>query len=206
MILVDTDMGSDCDDAGALALLHRYADLGDAEILGCIYSSGKVPYGAGIIDAINTYYGRSDLPIGACHDPDFGDPEDKMLAAKLAADRAAYGHRIVKNEEVPEMTRLARELLAGQPDGSVTYLSIGHLKGLHDLLLSPPDEVSPLSGRELIAAKVKVWVAMGALHAKAGGPEYRFDWNFTGNGSGVYAAPVVGTGRPRFDLSLRGRR
>ncbi|MDD4425039.1 MAG: hypothetical protein PHS40_03855, partial [Mariniphaga sp.] len=52
-IIFDTDMGSDCDDVGALALLHHYADLGKAEILGCIYSSGKVPFGAGIVEAIN---------------------------------------------------------------------------------------------------------------------------------------------------------
>ena len=35
-------MGSDCDDVGALALLHAYAELGEAEILGVIYSSGAV--------------------------------------------------------------------------------------------------------------------------------------------------------------------
>ncbi len=46
-------MGSDCDDVGAMALLHQYAVEGKAEILGVIYSSGAVPYGAGVVDAIN---------------------------------------------------------------------------------------------------------------------------------------------------------
>ena len=64
-IIFDTDMGSDCDDAGALALLHTYADMDKAEILGCIYSSGKVPYGAGVVQAINIRYGRADIPVGA---------------------------------------------------------------------------------------------------------------------------------------------
>ena len=49
MIIFDTDMGSDCDDAGALALLHAYADMGRARIISTVYSSGKVPYGAGVI-------------------------------------------------------------------------------------------------------------------------------------------------------------
>lgn len=40
-VIIDTDMGSDCDDAGAMALLHSYADLGRLEIIGCIYSSVK---------------------------------------------------------------------------------------------------------------------------------------------------------------------
>ena len=64
-IIFDTDMGSDCDDAGALALLHAYADMGNVEIIGCIYSSGVIPFGAGIVEAINTYYGRPEIPIGA---------------------------------------------------------------------------------------------------------------------------------------------
>ena len=57
-------MGSDCDDAGALALLHQYADQGKAEIIGCIYSSGKVSFGAGVIEAINIYYGRPPCTRG----------------------------------------------------------------------------------------------------------------------------------------------
>lgn len=79
-IIFDTDMGSDCDDAGALALLHAYADMGKAKIVGCIYSSGKVPYGAGITEAINVYHERPSIPVGASHDMTFGDPVDKMTA------------------------------------------------------------------------------------------------------------------------------
>ena len=47
-------MGSDCDDVGALALLNGYAEQDKTEILACIYSSGKIPYGFGAIDTINT--------------------------------------------------------------------------------------------------------------------------------------------------------
>jgi hypothetical protein len=101
-VLFDSDMGSDCDDAGALALLHSYADEGRAEIIGCVYSSGRVPYGAAIIEAINVYYGRPDIPVGAAHDDDVGDTVDKMTAEKLARDRAAFGHRIVDNRDAPE--------------------------------------------------------------------------------------------------------
>ncbi len=39
-LIFDTDMGSDCDDAGALAVLHKLADKEEATILGFIYSSG----------------------------------------------------------------------------------------------------------------------------------------------------------------------
>lgn len=66
-------MGSDCDDVGALALLHEFENQGKVEILGIIYSSGAVPYGVGIIDAINRYYNHSAIPIGANYDTSFGD-------------------------------------------------------------------------------------------------------------------------------------
>lgn len=83
-IIFDTNMGSDCDDVDALALLHYYADVGKAEIVGCIYSSGKVPFGPGIVEAINIWYGRPDIPVGAYHGSELGDPDDKMTAEKLA--------------------------------------------------------------------------------------------------------------------------
>jgi hypothetical protein len=134
-IMFDTDMGSDCDDAGALAVLHVYADRGLAEIVGCIYSSGKVPYGAGVVEAINIYYGR--------------------------------------------------------PDHSVVYLTVGHTKGFYDLLVSKPDDISPLSGQELVKQKIQRWVAMGALGANNEAGEYRKEWNFHSNRSAPYTKYLV---------------
>src|SRR5688500_9929783 len=59
----DTDLDSDCDDAGALALLHTLADRGEAKILATTVSS-KHPWAAACVDGINTYHGRPDIPIG----------------------------------------------------------------------------------------------------------------------------------------------
>lgn len=190
-IIFDTDMGSDCDDAGALAVLHAYADRGLAEIIGCIYSSGKVPYGAGIVEAINNYYGRPEIPIGAAHDDAVGDPVDKMTAEKLAKDTAAFGHTIIHSRAAEEMTTLTRRLLAREPDNSVVYLTVGHTKGFHDLLVSEPDDISSLSGRGLVATKVKRWVAMGALGANNKDGHYRKEWNFHSNGSAPYTNYLV---------------
>ena len=190
-IIFDTDMGSDCDDAGALAVLHVYADRGLAEIIGCIYSSGKVPYGAGIVEAINSYYGRPDIPIGAAHDEEFGDPVDKMTAEKLAKDTAAFGNTIIHSRDAREMTALNRRLLAQAEDSSVVYLTVGHTKGFHDLLVSKPDNISPLSGHELVRKKVKRWVAMGALGADNPEGDYRKEWNFHFNGSAPYTKYLV---------------
>jgi hypothetical protein len=190
-IILDTDMGSDCDDAGAFALLHRYADLGMAEIIGCIYSSGKVPFGAGIVEAINIYYGRQDLPIGAYHGEEVGDPVDKMTAEKLVRDTAAFKHRIIYNTDAEEQTRLNRKLLANNEDQSITYVTIGHTKGLYDLLVSEPDDISPLTGYELVNKKITRWIAMGGVNAYNEDQKFVTDWNLFRNGSASYSSYLI---------------
>ncbi len=182
-VIIDTDMGSDCDDVGALALLHRYADLGKVEILGCIYSSGKVPYGAGVIEAINIYYGRPEIPIGAYWGNDLGDPVDKMNAEMLAKDTSRFKNSIIFNTDAQEQTRLNRKLLLIEEDNSIDYITIGHTKGLYDLLVSEPDDISPLTGFELARKKVRRWIALGALRANNTDQHFVKDWNFFFNGT-----------------------
>ena len=190
-VIFDTDMGSDCDDVGALALLHAYAGKGKASILGCIYSSGKVPFGAGITEAINIWYGASDVPVGAYHGNEVGDPVDKMLAEKLAKDTAAFKNKIIYNSDAIEQTRLNRKLLSVQEDNSVTYITVGHTKGLYELLVSQPDDISPLNGADLIKLKIKRWVALGALNARNEKGHYVKDWNFFFNETARYTAYLV---------------
>ncbi|WP_114748184.1 nucleoside hydrolase [Pleomorphovibrio marinus] len=190
-VIFDTDMGSDCDDVGALALLHHYADQDKVEILGCVYSSGRIPYGAAVVQAINEYYDRGDIPVGANQDPEVGDPVDKMHAEKLAKDRAAFGHRIVHNKDAEDQTSLNRKLIAQAADSSVLYITVGHTKGLYDLLVSQPDEFSPLDGKALIQQKLKAWVALGALGAYNEKGHFVRDWNFYFNNTSTYTAYLV---------------
>lgn len=186
-IIFDTDMGSDCDDAGAMALLHAYADMGKVEIIGCIYSSGVVPFGAGIIEAINIYYGRPDIPIGANYNKDVGDSVDKMGAEKLVRDTTAFKNTIIENKDAEEQTKLSRRLLADAEDNSIVYLTVGHTKGLYDLLVSEPDDISPLSGKDLVDKKIKKWIAMGARGAYNENNHFVKDWNLFRNGTAPYS-------------------
>jgi hypothetical protein len=66
-IIYDTDFGPDIDDVAALAMLHTLADNGEANILAAMVSSSHY-WSPGGIDAVNTYYGRPDIPIGGRHD------------------------------------------------------------------------------------------------------------------------------------------
>lgn len=61
-IIFDSDIGGDCDDAGALCLLHRLCDKGEAELLATTHCFDS-PYLAGCMDAINTFNNRK-VPVG----------------------------------------------------------------------------------------------------------------------------------------------
>jgi hypothetical protein len=64
-LILDTDMSGDCDDTGALALLHALADRGECEILGTIVNRKDLATAsAAATSAINTWYGRPEIPMG----------------------------------------------------------------------------------------------------------------------------------------------
>ena len=53
-----------------------------------------------------------------------------------------------------------KRLLISEPDRSVTIVTVGFLTNLNNLLKSQPDNISPLSGKELVGRKVKRLVSM----------------------------------------------
>jgi len=153
-IIYDTDMASDVDDVGTLALLHALADLGEAEILAAMVSSQN-EYVVPCLNAINTYYGRPDIPIGSVKD----GVEAESRYTKAVAE--SYPHTIQSSSDVPDAAELYRKILANQPDGSVVIVSVGFLTNLSNLLHTEPDRYSNLDGIDLVMKKVKVWVCMG---------------------------------------------
>lgn len=175
-IIFDTDIGSDCDDAGALAVLHKLADKGEVNILGVIFSSNKNKYGIGVCDAINTYYGRGDLPLGQYTGRPVGDSLDHYCK-EIAVAQDRYGHNIV--DSTTELLTAYKTILEKQPDRSVTILTVGHPHGLFFLL-------KDASGPALINQKVKEWIAM----AYTGNSPLR-DWNFGRNGAEIYVDELL---------------
>lgn len=63
LVIFDTDIDSDVDDVLALALLHSYEKSGIIKTLGVIVTSND-SCSFSCTDAVNTYYGRPDIPIG----------------------------------------------------------------------------------------------------------------------------------------------
>ncbi|NLR77999.1 nucleoside hydrolase [Chitinophaga eiseniae] len=157
-IIFDTDMDSDVDDVGALAMLHGFAHQGDAEILAIMVSSLN-PWSPGVVDVINTWYGRPDIPIGAVQR--FGVYHKSKYARSLCGE---FKHNPQLEENTPDATMLYRKILASQQDTSVVVVTVGDLTNLSNLLKSGPDQFSGLNGSDLVKKKVKHMVCMGGRY------------------------------------------
>jgi len=169
-VIFDTDMANDCDDTGALAVLHALADKGEADIL-AIVTNRKDPSGASAAAcaAINTYYGRPDIPIGT--DKDGAKTKGRTPSSYTPALRDEFPHHAKPDDQMPDALSVLRRTLAAAADQSVTYCSVGALSNLEDLIRSQPDDLSPLSGLELIEKKIKLTVIMGGGFPRTANPE-----------------------------------
>jgi hypothetical protein len=175
-IIFDTEMSSDCDSAAALAVLNHLADLHEAEILACVADAVEPDHAiAATMSAINTYYGRPQIPIGT-YQSIVVRPGKSHYTAHI---RDEFSHGMPPDEQAPHALDVYRTALASAPDGSVTIVSLGFLVNLHDLLDSKPDSASPLAGAELVRKKVKLLVVVGGYFphdpiADRKIPEYNF--------------------------------
>lgn len=190
-IIFDTDMDTDCDDVGALAILHHFAKEGKAEILGVVCN---VPYSwtATCAQAVNAWYGRSDIPVGILAGMDLEthpqlETYRQMIRNAVPTYVRRYNEPIGRrfldhNPHTPQprpALQLYRELLAQQPDHSITIVAVGLLTALHQLLESPADAISPLTGKELVARKVDKLVTMGLGTFPEGGDSFNWEMDRT---------------------------
>jgi inosine-uridine nucleoside N-ribohydrolase len=168
-IIFDTDIGTDVDDAGALAILHVMADRGEARILATV-SANRNRWCGPALDAINTYYGRGDLPIGCSRT----GPDPELWYHERLGE---FPHDLADSNESPPAVDLYRKILAAQPDDSVAIVVVGWLTNMAELLDSRPDQYSSLGGRELVEAKVRELVAMGGTWPNS--PKDEGEYNFS---------------------------
>lgn len=172
-IIFDTDMGNDVDDALALAVIHALQSRGECELLAVTISKDHeecAPY----VDAVNTFYGRGDIPIGAVRD---GATRQKSkftgVAQQAESGERVYPHDLELGDRVPDAVDVLRRVLAAQPDDSVAVIQVGFSTNLARLLQSPKDDVSPLTGSELVKEKVKVLSIMAGAFDLINGKVHR---------------------------------
>lgn len=155
-IILDTDIGPDCDDAGALLMLLKMEKAGLCRIAAITHCTSS-PFGCGCADAICRAEGRDDIPIGTLKRGgvlcDFRDGRYNEAICGL------YPNRFSNGAEAPDAVRVLRQAFADNEE--VTLISIGPLGNIADFLKSGPDDISPKTGLELAKEKCPKMISMG---------------------------------------------
>ena len=160
-VFLDTDIGPDCDDAGALQVLHTLCTEGCAQLLGITHCTSN-PHGLPAVSVINRYNGR-EVPLGTTRREGFlanGDKYNKALDEQ-------FDHEFKDGHMQRDAREVFKEVLTAQDDQSVTVIAIGPLNNIADY-------ISTEDGIALVRNKVCQLVCM-AGHFDSLEPEWNIE-------------------------------
>lgn len=152
-IIIDSDMAISADDVGDHAMLWGLANRGEIKVLAEICSSAN-DFSAPVMHIIATYYGHPEVPIGA-HKGSTPNLENSASSSYAQAIVNFFGPAGDTRANYPDPVPVYRQALAGAADHSVFIVSNGYSQPLQALLQSPADSISPLTGMQLVALKVR---------------------------------------------------
>jgi inosine-uridine nucleoside N-ribohydrolase len=170
-LIFDTDMGNDVDDLMALAMIHNLQKRGACELLAVTLTKDH-PQAAAFVDAVNTFYGRPDIPVGVVRNGAAREAGKFNLLAEARDEKGAwrYPHDLNDGSEAKEATALIRETLKARPDHSVVIVQVGFFTNLARLLDQPADV-------ELLRRKVKLLCLMAGAFQTVEGDNRHLEYN-----------------------------
>lgn len=173
-LIFDTDICGDCDDVLALGMIHALEARRACRLLAVTVSVDH-DLAAPFVDAVNTFYGRGDVPIGVVGSGGVIEPSQFLkIVEQRDGDRDRYPHDLRSGKAAPEAVAVLRRTLAAQPDHSVVVVQVGFSTNLARLLDSAADEHSPLNGVDLVRQKVRLLSLMaGAFEPIEGKARYQ---------------------------------
>lgn len=167
-IIHGTDWWTDCDDVAALRLLCRAHKAGAIE-LQCVCADAVMDKTASSISAFLQNEGVN-VPIGI--DRTFVGDDSGCKYQHILSEYPHYA----ENADCEEAYRLYRKALASV-EGKADITEVGFPQVIQQLLESEPDDISPLSGMELVKQKVnKIWMMAGKWD-EPNGKEYNLSAN-----------------------------
>ena len=152
-VIIDTDWWTDSDDAVAMRIAAHLERLGYIDILGVAMST-TAANGPGSLEAFLIADGRDKNVISTVKTPHV-PPGSPSFQPRLFTMRHYVGGPATLEDSVTMYRRLL-----SQATGKVDIISIGFMNNLGELLSSPADDISPLTGAQLVAQKVNILYAM----------------------------------------------
>ncbi len=175
-VVFDTDISGDVDDVLALAMLHALADRGEC-VIEAVTISKINPLTAPFVDAVNTFYERPDIPIGVPREAQKRDSKYLHLVKQRDGNRFRYPHDLLSSDAAPQAVDVLRRTLSAAENRSIVLIQVGLAANLADLIESPADKISPLTGRELVRKKVKLASVMAGAFRPVGGDAHYLEAN-----------------------------
>ena len=162
-IFIDTDMGADCDDVAAVAILAHFHKLKKIELIGITHTSAS-PRVVEYLDMVSRFYGYETSDLAAASSQiGIGELADVFF------DNVLRDFSYKTPEHNFNALQLMRKQLSKAKDA--TILCIGPLNNMNAFLNSQADDISPLSGIEILRQNVKEIVVMGGIF---GNKRYKF--------------------------------
>lgn len=174
-VIIETDLGYDCDDAVDLFFAHRMADLGYYNILAIVTPLTNW-WSCAAIQAINTYNGRPNIPVGVIKTrSDVWIPVADNYASALATN---FPHTLSGSTNFDDAVSICRRILASSADQSITWIEIAPPGVIFCLFDQGPDGYSPLHSIPLWNKKVKEFVGvLGDMPQPDGSWGFEYDVN-----------------------------
>ena len=198
-LVFDTDIGNDIDDALALGVIHGLVSRGECDLIAVTITNDD-PLSAPFVDAVNTFYGRVDIPIGVVHKGPTSEASRYTGIANVRdGSHLRYPHKLLSGVNALEAVSLLRRTLAVAKDQSVVFVQVGYSTNLARLLQSAPDETCNLTGLELVKKKVRLLSIMAGSFAATSDPprpEYNVKMDITSAKAVVsgWPTPIVFSG------------
>lgn len=189
-ILLDTDIGSDIDDAVALSyLLNQPA----CELVGITTVSGEPHKRASLADAICRAAGRDNIPIHAGVEDPFLIPQHQPSCPQYDALGERWAHR--EFEKKCTALEFMRHTIRSRP-GEITLLAIGPLTNIGLLFAIDPE----------LPAMLRSMMIMGGRFVTIGGGGELLEWNILCDphaAERVFKAPIKDFTAVGLDVTLQ---
>lgn len=168
IVILDTDFGIDADDLLDVEVCHKLHDRGDIILAATVgnLSVQTFPRVGPALEAMARAHGNVDVQVGVL--PSGGQANIDYYSGFIANNFNPSR----QSAHIDTSTNVYRRVLANAPDDSVVIHLVGTMASFKLAYNSVADAISPLTGAQLVARKVKAIICVAGNYPT--GSEFNF--------------------------------